>query len=66
MSEASELNTLAQLGVQSLQLAATPGTQMDNGDLLALLSTWTDTNGHAHALADVLLTNTSLKHDAVL
>lgn len=66
MSEASELNTLAQLGVQSLQLAATPGTQMDNGNLLALLSTWTDTNGHAHALADVLLTNTSLKHDAVL
>ncbi len=66
MSEASELRSLAQLGVQSLQLAAMPGTQMDNGNLLALLSTWTDTSGHTHALADVLLTNTSLKHDAVL
>lgn len=66
VSEAAELHTLAQLGVQSMQLGATPSTQMDNGNLLGLLSSWTDTSGHTHVVADVLLTNTSLKHDAVI
>jgi hypothetical protein len=66
VSEAAELHTLAQLGVHSLKLATTPSTQMDNGNLLGLLSSWTDTSGHTHVVADVLLTNTSLKHDAVI
>ncbi len=66
VSEASELHTLAQLDVRSVQLTNTPSTQMDNGNMLGLLSTWTDTSGRTHALADVLLTNTSLKHDAVI
>jgi hypothetical protein len=66
VSEASELHTLAQLNVRSVQLTNTPSTQMDNGNLLGLLSTWTDTSGHTHTLADVLLTNTSLKHGIVI
>lgn len=66
VSEASELQTLTQLGIQSLKLAATPSTQMDNSNTLALVSSWTDTSGHTHALADVLLTNTTLKHAVVI
>jgi hypothetical protein len=66
VSEASELHTLVQMNVHSLQLTNTPSTQMDNGNLLGLLSSWTDTSGRTHALADVLLTNTSLRHDIVI
>ncbi len=66
VSEASELHTLVQMNVHSLQLTNTPSTQMDNGNLLGLLSSWTNTSGRTHALADVLLTNTSLRHDIVI
>ncbi|MFY8178187.1 MAG: hypothetical protein ACOVKR_02180, partial [Limnohabitans sp.] len=66
VSEATELHTMAQHGVQSLQLAATSSTQMNNGNTFSLVSGWTDTNGRTHALVDVLLTNTQLKHDAVI
>ncbi len=66
VSEATELHTMAQHGVQSLQLAATSSTQMNNGNTFSLVSSWTDTSGRTHALVDVLLTNTQLKHDAVI
>ena len=67
VSSASELYTLNALGVQNIQLGAKASQLIDNGNPFPLVSHWTDTAGHQHALADVLLTtSTQFKHDVVI
>ncbi len=67
VSSASELHTLNALGVQNIQLSAKASQLIDNGNPFPLVSHWTDTAGHQHALADVLLTtSTQLKHSVVI
>jgi hypothetical protein len=55
-----ELQSLASLGIASLNLQAEAGTQVDNGNILGLTSNWTGTNGAQHAMADVWFSSTSL------
>ncbi len=48
-----ELHTLASLGIASLDLLAKESNQMDNGNTLGLVSSWTDTTGETQTMADV-------------
>ncbi|HET9645346.1 MAG TPA: heme utilization protein, partial [Burkholderiaceae bacterium] len=48
-----ELQTLAQHGVASIDLKAQASTQVDNGNLLGLVSGWTGEDGKQHDVADV-------------
>ena len=57
----SELKSLADLGVASLGLQAQVGTQTDNGNLLGLNASWTDSDGVVHDLVDVFFTASSLQ-----
>ncbi len=52
-TDAGELHSLAEFGVASLDLKGLAGTQVDNGNLLGLTSTYTTTDGAQHATADV-------------
>ncbi len=53
VTEAGELKTLAQLGITSIDLHATAGTTVQNGNLLGLTSSYTMADGATHATADV-------------
>jgi hypothetical protein len=61
VSNAGELHSLASLGIASLNLNAVQGTQKDQGNTLGLVSSWTDTQGKTHAMADVWFDTTSLQ-----
>ena len=53
-SPITELHSLMDLGVQSINLSAVTGSTENNGNLLSLVSQWTSTDGQKHDLADVL------------
>jgi len=48
-----ELKTLEELGIVSLNLNHQVGTEVDNGNLLGLVSNYTTKDGADHAMADV-------------
>jgi hypothetical protein len=48
-----ELKTLAELGITSLDLSAQSGTEVDNGNLLGMVGSYTATDGSEQAMADV-------------
>ena len=52
-TDAGELQSLADLGILSLDLQAQTGTEVDNGNLLGLVSSYTTTGGETRDLADV-------------
>jgi hypothetical protein len=52
-TDAGELLTLDQLGIVDLDLNAQRGTEMDNGNLLGLVSSYTTQDGQTHDMADV-------------
>jgi hypothetical protein len=55
-TDAGELRSLAQAGVQSLSLIAKPTAIIDQGNLIGLMGSYTTTDGRSHELADVWLT----------
>jgi len=61
VTQPSELKSLADLDVASLGLQAQVGTQIDNGNLLGLNASWTDSDGVAHDLVDVFFSSWSLQ-----
>jgi hypothetical protein len=52
-TDAGELKGLVELGISSINLNYTTGTQVDNGNLLGMVSSYTTTDGAQHAVADV-------------
>jgi hypothetical protein len=52
-TDLGELLTLDQLGIIELDLNAQRGTEMDNGNLLGLVSSYTTDDGKSHDMADV-------------
>jgi hypothetical protein len=52
-TDTGELKTLEELGITSLDLRAQAGTEMDNGNMLGLVSGYTTKDGAEHAMADV-------------
>jgi hypothetical protein len=52
-TDAGELKSLADAGIVSLDLHAVTGTQVDHGNLLGLVSSFTLADGSQHQLADV-------------
>jgi hypothetical protein len=59
-STATELHSLMDLGVQSINLSAVTGNTQNNGNLFSLVSQWTSTDGQTHDLVDVLFNTHSL------
>lgn len=53
VTDAGELKSLADLGILSMDLGATRGTEIDNGNLLGLVSSYTSTDGQTRDMADV-------------
>ena len=66
VSDAGELHSLASLGIASLDLNALAGAQVDNGNTLALVSSWTDSQGQSHQMADVWFSTTAPDKPMVL
>jgi len=54
-TDAGELRSLAQAGVQSLSLVAKPTAIIDQGNLIGLMGSYTTTDGRSQELADVWL-----------
>jgi hypothetical protein len=54
-TDAGELRSLKDAGVRSLLVDATKGTEIDNGNLIGLLSSYETTDGRRAELADVWL-----------
>jgi hypothetical protein len=52
-TDGGELRSLAEFNVASLDLQGLAGTELDNGNLLGLVSSYTTTDGAQHAMADV-------------
>ena len=52
-TDSGELKSLEELGIASMDLSATKGTTVDNGNLLGLVSSYTTTDGSQHQMADV-------------
>jgi len=53
ISQADELHSLTDLGITSLNLAATPGSTVENGNSHGLVSSYTTADGQDHDLVDV-------------
>ena len=53
VAQAGELLGLADLGIVSMDLGAQRGTEVDNGNLVALTSTYETADGSVHEMADV-------------
>jgi len=53
LTDDGELKSLADLGILSLDLNAQTGTEVDNGNLLGLVSSYTTTDGQTKEMADV-------------
>jgi hypothetical protein len=52
-TDAGELKTLADLGIVEMNLSAKTGTEVDNGNVLGLVSDYKTADGSSHALTDV-------------
>ena len=52
-TESGEIKTLASLGITQINLQASVGLEIDNGNVLGLVSTYETTDGATHAAADV-------------
>jgi hypothetical protein len=59
-TDAGELRSLADLGIASLGLQSQASTEVNNGNAVGLLGSYTTTDGAAHVLADVWLQNQAL------
>ena len=57
-SPVGELLTLNQLNIESLNLNAKVSDQVNNGNVIGLVSSYTTKNGQTHELADVWLSST--------
>ena len=55
-TDAGELKTLADLGIADLNLGATKGTDVDHGNLIGLVSSYTKSDGSTHEMSDVWFT----------
>jgi hypothetical protein len=53
ISNASELASMSDAGIASLSLNATASTEMNNGNLLGLMGSFTTTDGITHTMGDV-------------
>ena len=53
VSQEGELHSLSSLGITQLDLKAQTSTQVDNGNLIGLTSSYTTSNGATHEMADV-------------
>ena len=53
VTDPGEMHTLAELGIQSLNLNAVGADQADNGNAVGLVSSYQTTDGRSHTLADV-------------
>ena len=60
-TDAGELHALSDFNIAALHLGTKAVNQQDQGNAIQLISTWTDTQGRTHDLADVWFTTTSLK-----
>lgn len=60
VTDNGEMRSLSEFKVQSINLSADSNSTLDNGNLVGLVSKWTDTNGQAHQLADVWFNTTPL------
>ena len=52
-TDAGELHGLAEFGIVELDLTAKVGTDIQNGNLIGLVSNYTKADGSQHAVADV-------------
>jgi len=52
-TDAGELRLLTEYSIQDLSLNAAKGTEVDNGNLVGLVSSYTKTDGSQHVMADV-------------
>ena len=52
-TDAGELKAMDELGIVELDLAAQKGSDVDNGNLLGLVSSYTKSDGSQHLMADV-------------
>jgi len=59
-TDAGELRALSDFGVSELSLDAQVGEQVDNGNVLGLVSEWKDSSGASHDMADVWFATQSL------
>ena len=60
VTDKGELHALSEFGVQSIRLSADNGSSLNNGNLLGLVSKWTDAIGKTHDLSDVWFNTTQL------
>jgi hypothetical protein len=59
-ADAGELKTLTELGVVSMDLHATVGTTVENGNAHGLVSSYTTADGSSHEVVDVWLSKQSV------
>jgi len=53
ITDAGELKGLVELGIASFDLNAAKGTELNNGNFVGLVSSFTKDDGSSHQLADV-------------
>jgi hypothetical protein len=53
ISNAGEVRSLKELGITALNLSARSSSELDNGNLVGLISSYTSADGSDHAMADV-------------
>jgi hypothetical protein len=52
-TDPGELVTLGQLGIREINLNPTPGTEINNGNLIGLMGSYTTDDGKTHTMGDV-------------
>ena len=60
-TEAGELHSIKDVGVESLSLDALSSTKTESGNIHAMTSSWTGTDGKVNDMADVWFANSSLE-----
>jgi hypothetical protein len=60
-TDSGELHSLNDYGVASIDLGAVGGNEVLNGNRLGLVSTWSDTTGQQHQMADVFFQQGTLQ-----
>ena len=61
VSQAGELHSLQEVGVESLSLDALSSTKTENGNIYAMTFSWTGKDGKVHDMADVWFKNATLE-----
>ena len=61
VSQAGELHSLQEVGVESLKLDALSSTKTENDNIYAMTSSWTGKDGKVHDMADVWFANSTLE-----